>query len=234
MLNFRLTDLCDYCEYGRELKIKLLDMASYYNFFIDLSQDLLDQKKVMENFLNFIKNLEDIRDEIKKKLIRMIIDYQELLYHKKIAQLQRNSYNSQRKNENYFLQDKILIDLDFKQKIVIGTGARQKSEDYYKQEIRVLLGFGIFHQNSKNETECINCDIVTEWDQSGHTVIQLFKFLREQDFFKNIEKKTYVIWADCGKHFQNKEILYYFFVQLAAEGIKIELNFFGEKHGKNS
>jgi hypothetical protein len=234
--NFRFTDVCDFCEYGRELLIKLLDMASFYEFYIDLSQDLLDQKKSVDNFLNYIKNLKDqeIDKNIRKNLIDMTMQYQSILYHKKIAQLQRNSYNSQRKNENNFLKDKILIELDFKQKIVIGSGPRQKSEDYYKQEVKTLLGFGIYHQNSKNETECINFDVVTGWDQSALTVVELFKVLRKQDFFKKIVIKTYVIWADCGKHFQNKEFLYYLFFELASEGIKVELNFFCEKHGKNA
>jgi len=51
--------------------------------------------------------------------------------------------------------------------------------------------------------------------------------LREQEWFKKNEKKKYIIWADCGKHFRNKDLVGYC-MQLAQEGITVSLNFFGE------
>jgi hypothetical protein len=62
------------------------------------------------------------------------------------------------------------------------------------------------------------------------------RLLRQQSFFKEIEKKNWVVWADCGSHFRCKELSYFLFNELrnAPEQIIVNLNFFGEKHGKNS
>ena len=38
------------------------------------------------------------------------------------------------------LRNKILIEMDFKQKIVIGRSPRQVNEEYYKQVQRTCLG----------------------------------------------------------------------------------------------
>ena len=41
-----------------------------------------------------------------------------------------------------------------------------------------------------------------------------------QEFFKEIENKfqnrpiNYIIWADCGKHFRNQNVMGYFFNEL--------------------
>ena len=35
-------------------------------------------------------------------------------------------------------------------------------------------------------------------------------------------------------HFRNKTLVHYFFNELMNEGITVNLNFFGEKHGKSS
>lgn len=74
----------------------------------------------------------------KIKLFFLILDYQAILFHKKISEIQRNVYNDH-KTVN-FLKDKILIEMDFKQKIVVGMGPRQKSYEYYNQITRSCLG----------------------------------------------------------------------------------------------
>jgi hypothetical protein len=55
--------------------------------------------------------------------------------------------------------------------------------------------------------------------------------MRKQNFFKKIDKKKYVIWADCGLHFRCSEMLHYLLIELANEGVRVDVNFFGEAHG---
>ena len=43
--------------------------------------------------------------------------------------------------------------------------------------------------------------------------------MRQEDFFKEIDKREYIIWCDAGKHFRNNEILGYFLRELARENI---------------
>lgn len=59
-----------------------------------------------------------------------------------MAKAQRAAYNSHLSPD--FLQNKILIELDFKQKIKIGLGPRQVSAEYYEQQERSCLGIFYF------------------------------------------------------------------------------------------
>ncbi len=57
--------------------------------------------------------------------------------------------------------------------------------------------------------------------------------MRKQEFFKEIDKPSYIIWTDTGKHFRCAELAHYFLVNLAEEKKAVNWNFFVEKHGKN-
>ena len=62
-----------------------------------------------------------------------------VLAHRFIQRTQRNAYNQQRKSKE-FLRGKILIEIDYKQKINIGLSPRQVNKEYYNQELRSCLG----------------------------------------------------------------------------------------------
>lgn len=95
------------------------------------------------------------------------------------------------------------------------------------------MGIYYLDQND-DQIDCINVDIVYDGSQEAVNVIRCFRFLRQQSFFQEIEKKNYILWSDAGKHFKCAELTYYFLYELAAEKINVNLNFFAEKHGKNS
>lgn len=74
-----------------------------------------------------------------KQLIDELKDYEAILFHKNVAHCQRIAYNEQHKSvEDLF--GKILIEVDFKQKIVIGMSPRQISSEFYDQIMRSCLG----------------------------------------------------------------------------------------------
>ena len=67
-----------------------------------------------------------------------------------------------------------------------------------------------------NEINSINFDIIsTDLNQDASAAVRGFRFLREQRFFKEIEKNDYIVWADCGKHFRNSEFVGYLLLELA-------------------
>ncbi len=170
------------------------------------------------------------------------------------------------------MQNKILIELDFKQKFVIGLSPRQVNEEYYKQVQRSCLGFvffskiffffflksliifsgfGIYFIDKNDEIKLINFDVISsDLIQDAHAAIRGFRLLREQPFFKEIDKKEYIVWCDTGKHFRNNEMLGFLLLELAQQQIhgnifflrfksiikkffSVNLNYFAEKHGKN-
>ena len=86
--------------------------------------------------------------------------------------------------------------------------------------INNYLGFGIYHIDSKDEIRLINFDIISsDLNQDAHAVIRGLRLLREQQFFKDIDKTEYIVWCDAGKHFRNNEVLGYFLRELAMEKI---------------
>jgi len=71
--------------------------------------------------------------------IEQLINCEAICEHKLNATYQRDAYNFQRKNKD-FLRNKVLIDLDFKQKIIIGLSPVQVNSEFYNLENRTLLG----------------------------------------------------------------------------------------------
>ena len=114
-------------------------------------------------------------------------------------------------------------------------GPEEISKDFYNQNTRSVLGFGIYYYNFlTSKIECLNVDILShDFETDGFSVIRGFRLLRSKVFFKKIDTKNYIIWADCGTHFRCKELAHYFFSELADQKIIVNCNFFGEKHGKN-
>ena len=100
-----------------------------------------------------------------------------------------------------------------------------------------FLSFGIYFANSINNDEdeitCINADFVSDnASQDGIRVINNFRFLRNQLFFKKLSNnKNLILWCDSGTHFKNSEFMYYLFKELKDEGVIVEWNLFQDKHG---
>ena len=62
----------------------------------------------------------------------------------------------------------------------------------------------------------INFDIISsDTSQDIRAAVRGFRILRDQEFFKKIDQKDYIIWADCGKHFRNNEFIGYLLLELA-------------------
>ena len=74
-------------------------------------------------------------------------------------------------------------------------------------------------------SDCLN--------QDGEAVVRNLKFLKSKNFFKKIlgQKKQICIFSDVGSHFRNRFLNYYLFEEMKQEGIRINLNYFVEKHG---
>lgn len=93
---------------------------------------------------------------------------------------------------------------------------------FNKYNIKLFLGFGITYL-ANEQIKTINFDLITKCykgSQDAESAVRAFRALRHQDFFKKIETKEYVIWADCGKHFRNKRFVGFLFNELKMHEIK--------------
>jgi hypothetical protein len=108
------------------------------------------------------------------------------------------------------------------------------SADYYENNTRTQLSFCIIYKENNNIKKMF-VDLISHLlDTKCFSSIRGIKFLMKQDFFKRIDKKNYIFWFDCGTHFRCAEMIYFLFSEMqSCEPIKIEANFFAEKHGKN-
>lgn len=138
----RLTDLCEYCELGKKLKKELSQNTKLLG--LDLVNHLF-QKEIENESLNF--SLQNIKEFLHKKTpsdivnqsIEKIQSLEYIQFHYTIAKRQRTSYKKML-TDTQLLQENLLIEIDYKQKILIGLSPRQTSGEYYKQQQRNFLG----------------------------------------------------------------------------------------------
>lgn len=80
-----------------------------------------------------------------------------------------------------------------------------------------------------NEIKLINFDIISSnLSTDASAAVRGFRFLRDQDFFKEIDKLDYIVWMDCGTHFRNGMVIGYLLCDLAKEGIRGNVRFFNK------
>lgn len=145
---YRFTDLCDYCEWAKSIRSIIANLVQKENFdcgntfevkklIIFLQRKLNNLRTEQSEFINSNATNEQIL--YYTRVIADLENYDTVMFHKNVAISQREAYNHQRKTTDY-LRDKILIEADFKQKILIGLSPRQINKEYYKQEQRICLG----------------------------------------------------------------------------------------------
>ena len=62
----------------------------------------------------------------------------------------------------------------------------------------------------------INFDIISnDLEQKSKNVIRGFRFLRQQNWFKKIDKSKYSVWCDTGKSFRCAQTIGYLFKELS-------------------
>jgi hypothetical protein len=232
---FRHTDLCDYCEFGKKLEKELRTLFTGYNF-----GDFVTNESWREKFFFIAQRpLNNPRENLlinDASVQERIADLKLIEFHKSIADRQRKSYNKQRLNVDE-LNGKILIEIDYKQKINLGEGPRQLGSEYFVGYKKVnCLGFGIFYVDRSDAQNhfinSINFDIISDYHgQEAIDVIIIFEHILTRPEFQMVDEIDYIIWTDCGKQFRCAEFIFFLFNTLAEKGKRISLNFFAEKHG---
>lgn len=158
---------------GKMLKKEIIQMGnSDYSSSIDF-----DSQQILEYFQS------PVRIEQSKEIISKIKDLQEIEFHRSVAKRQRDYYNEKLLDKE-LLKKWVLIDFDFMEKLIVGVGPREISSSFFKRTQVSLLGFGIYFTDENDEIQCINTDIVSDnTTQDGLKVVNIFKFLRKQNFF---------------------------------------------------
>jgi hypothetical protein len=136
-------------------------------------------------------------------------------FHRSIAKRQRLPYEKDRTD---IPLDTLVIDLDFKQKIVIGDGPRQTNLTHYSQKQKSMLGFGLYYKDDNNQMQTMNINLISDClTEDSFYVVSAFRFIRKQDFFIKIKKSKYKVWFDTGNHFRSAEVMHYLFEELKTE-----------------
>jgi hypothetical protein len=154
-LNFffrnRQTDLCDYCEKGKELKVELEKKISKENFVTGRTIAFGEAKEYFTRHTFRLSSLSDETYDLEekkvidiqiaesKKFVADFEDYESIIFHQNVAKCQRLAYNDHHTNVET-LRGKIMIEVDFKEKIKIGLSPRQISKEFYNLQQRSCLG----------------------------------------------------------------------------------------------
>ena len=142
----RKTDLCHYCHEGKKLKNEIIRFCSEYHYiyeyspnnlsvclnnYFDVDMNDINCSKLIQYFLNLrnqahkvlanssneISTFDKRNIDIFNDILYKLKNYYEIQVHKCIANGQRNIYNSNR-TDIELLRNAIVIEIDFKQKIV--------------------------------------------------------------------------------------------------------------------
>jgi hypothetical protein len=158
--------------------------------------------------------------------------------HKDFALRQRQVYNRQ-KSDLAFLEGKILIELDYKAQILLGLGPDQMNEDYYESNKKKvnLLSFGVFFVVKTYPNmpfiNCMDIDLVTDYaGQTSSDIKRIFRHVMTMPQFREIDQPNWIIWSNTGSNFCSKEMVYFYFNELATNGKSVNLNYLVEKHGR--
>ena len=92
------------------------------------------------DFDDFILENEKTQIINENNIIDNLNDFQTVEFHQMTVTRQRQCYNNDRKT---IADDTILIQMDYKQKIVIEMGPRSQSHEYYEQKQISILGFAL-------------------------------------------------------------------------------------------
>ena len=124
----------------------------------------------------------------------------------------------------------MVIVMDFKENIRLPLSSRQTSRMFYHQQQVSCLGFVCYFEGEKGKiiqkninftSECLNHDSV-------YVIDCLDYLLRKMKDYRQI-----TIWTDCGPHFRNKHLLSFLLHDLPQRNFHVDVNYFGESHGKN-
>jgi hypothetical protein len=92
------------------------------------------------DFDDFILENERTHIITENNIIDKLNDLQTVEFHQETVSRQRKCYNNDKKIID---DDTILIQMDYKQKIVIGMGPKSQSHEYYEQKQISILGFAL-------------------------------------------------------------------------------------------
>ncbi len=138
--------MCEYCEQAKTLKKEIDRNIKEFNFIVGETLVIGDLKKFHFNAAVEIKSQLSYSSEESKLLydkhkssLEILNDYEQILFHQNVNKLQRACYNENHKSI-HTMTNKVLIELDYKQRIKIGMSPRQVGQEYYEQESRSCLG----------------------------------------------------------------------------------------------
>lgn len=211
-------------------------------------QCIISNEFCLKRYSHFFKHItsEQYKKAVdEKNIILKMKHLKEIEFHKHVADRQRKTYNRYRTDPDFLGNDSILIDVDWKEKISYGKNSpRQLNTDWYSAGICSLLSFGVYFVDQKlnkltglNEkfVNCMHIDVLSdETTQTATRYTRIFRYVRQLEKFRKVEKPNYIIFSDTARQFRCDELCHFYLEELKNEGIRVSFNYFGECHGKVS
>ena len=159
---------------------------------IETNEDLTNIKNLLNKKISESPSLDKIK--ILQETLTDLSKIKAYFYHLEVSNTQRKNYNNLKKN---IKSDELFIELDWKQKvdwiyntvcflknswlnyfqnkIIIGLSPRQVSKEFYNQQQRSLIGFGVYYRE-KDRIRCMNVDMISDnLTQTGNSSVCSFR-----------------------------------------------------------
>lgn len=140
---------------------------------------------------------------------------------------QREAYE---RDINELDKHSIMIQIDFKQNIIVGRRNNEINGDFYRYKQNSIFGIVIFIQNHNP----IYVDYISKCtNKTSRFAIECISKCLQLQYFNN--KKKFILWCDVGNHFRSKEMIYFVLHDIYKKIPTLEstsINYFVECHGK--
>ncbi len=164
-----------------------------------------------------------------------LVNYEELYQaHKKVADSQREFFKNSCSTVG---RGEFIVVADFKENIKINRAPVETGRHFYHRRQVSCLGFVIFTRNQQGTVEKRHVNYLSDiLSHDGKFVSECT--LKCVDFLKAEYGQITNIsfWYDCARHFRSKENLHCLFCdvpQMIGGNAKVQMNHFGEQHGKS-
>jgi len=176
----KATDLCAQCEQGKKL-------VKTYEADIKWQAKRLKDKKQERKLEMKITELKHQFEEYKK--------------HQTHKNNQRDAFNSHKSSID---SASLLLVLDFKENVYLGSGPHEVSADFYDREARIVFGIVAYYiKNEKIVKEYWNV-ISLVLNHDSKFVLETMKLVLEQQATLIKQFSKLIVWSDGGPHFCNK------------------------------
>jgi len=231
----RKTDMCSICLSYRRCLSKVTDFAQQF------AKDHPEHSEACGiDMEKWARALEESHSFEAWQATELAEDLAVGQHHLDVVSRINDNFRAQVKEIREGLANAILICEDYKESVKIGPGVGpvQQDGEHFGEGSVSVCGYVVYLPGRATPiyVDLNSVNVSHSGEVSTHNLRRVIERLatdpETKDAFEKAEEIR--VWSDCGKHFRTLAVAKYVLVDLPTKySKKVQLNFFGEKHGKS-